>query len=72
MNEPDLLCELNLERCLLVENFFDVSDFFLGLAFNLIGTAFGLESWIVDDFTGRLLDLAGHIFGGAFNFILSA
>src|SRR5450759_2071836 len=55
---------------LLLEHFFDLSDLFFNFASVFFGVAFGLQVWIIRNFTGRLFDFAFHFMNSAFNLIL--
>ena len=46
------------------------ADGVLDLALDLIGLAFGLQLLVAGDVAGRFLDLAAHVFGGAFDSIV--
>lgn len=58
------------ERALLIEDFFDVSDLLLDLAFALIQTAVVLQVRVVRRFANAFLHLASNIFHRALSFIL--
>lgn len=61
-----------LSELLFVEDLFDISDFFLSLAFGLVRLAFRLKPFVSNGLAGDFLGFASKVFAGAFCFVLIA